>query len=161
MLIGASHGATQEFPPASDLVSSCVMIGAGPPSSSAAAPVVVGRRFARSAFEPPELHTIHRGTVVGLQDFGAFIHLEGFNRDGLVHVSQMKHTEVGVRLAKNEEGKTYAQEYYASLLSNLSFILCTVFVGLYLIVVLCDFRSPVSAWKRGIALQRSSKYGAK
>ncbi len=70
-----------------------MLIGAETPSASAV-PVVVGRRFARSAFEPPELHTIHRGTVVGLQEFGAFIRLEGVNRDGLVHVSQMKHAEV-------------------------------------------------------------------
>ena len=64
------------------------MAGVRPPS-----PVVVGRRYARQ-FEPPELHSIHKGTIVGLQEFGAFIRLEGCSRDGLVHASQMKHAEV-------------------------------------------------------------------
>ncbi len=55
-------------------------------------PVVVGRRYAQ--FEPPDLHSIHKGTVVGLQDFGAFVRIECCSRDGLVHVSQMKHAQV-------------------------------------------------------------------
>ncbi|CDJ40880.1 S1 RNA-binding domain containing protein, putative [Eimeria tenella] len=35
----------------------------------------------------PELNSIHRGTVKRIQAFGAFVALDGFDRDGLLHIS--------------------------------------------------------------------------
>ena len=37
----------------------------------------------------PELFSIHRGRVARVQPFGAFVSLEGYRRDGLVHISQL------------------------------------------------------------------------
>ncbi|PFH32352.1 S1 RNA binding domain-containing protein [Besnoitia besnoiti] len=35
----------------------------------------------------PELDSIHQGTIRRIQDFGAFVSIEGFDRDGLLHIS--------------------------------------------------------------------------
>lgn len=35
----------------------------------------------------PELDSIHQGTVRRIQDFGAFVSIDGFDRDGLLHIS--------------------------------------------------------------------------
>ena len=36
--------------------------------------------------EPPPLWSIHNGTIARVQEFGCFIRLPGFARDGLAHV---------------------------------------------------------------------------
>ena len=38
--------------------------------------------------DKPELNTIHRGRVVSARDFGCFIRLTGFPRDGMLHISE-------------------------------------------------------------------------
>ncbi len=42
----------------------------------------------------PELHKIYNGKVVKVVDFGAFVNFMG-NRDGLVHISELKPERVG------------------------------------------------------------------
>ena len=37
-----------------------------------------------------------------VMEFGAFVSIEGFSRDGLIHVTQMKHAEDGERVFANE-----------------------------------------------------------
>lgn len=37
----------------------------------------------------PSLNSIHRGTVVKIQDFGAFVEMAGYRKHGLVHISQL------------------------------------------------------------------------
>lgn len=39
--------------------------------------------------DPPELHTIHHGTIKHIKPFGVFVQLDGFRRYGLVHFSQI------------------------------------------------------------------------
>lgn len=58
--------------------------------------VTVGKPWRpREAFAPPELYSIHRGEVKSVQEFGAFVSLEGLStKDGLVHVSQLKNPAV-------------------------------------------------------------------
>lgn len=38
--------------------------------------------------EPPELGSIHRASVASLRPFGAFVRIEGYRSNGLVHFSQ-------------------------------------------------------------------------
>ena len=45
--------------------------------------------------DQPPLHSIHKGTVHAIKDFGLFVELPGFPRNhGLVHVSQIAHHRV-------------------------------------------------------------------
>ena len=37
----------------------------------------------------PLLNSIHRGTIVKIQDFGAFVEMAGYRKHGLVHISQL------------------------------------------------------------------------
>ena len=39
--------------------------------------------------EPPPLHSVQKGRVVSVRPFGLFVRMEGFARDGLVHMSQV------------------------------------------------------------------------
>jgi len=38
---------------------------------------------------PPEIGSVHKASVVSIRPFGAFVRLEGFQSNGLVHVSQV------------------------------------------------------------------------
>jgi len=38
---------------------------------------------------PPPMSSIHHGKVVAIQSFGAFVQMEGYQRHGLVHISQI------------------------------------------------------------------------
>ena len=50
-------------------------------------------------FDPPELYSIHQGTVMGCHAFGAFVRLDGaWDRDALVHVTQLKVAAEGERV---------------------------------------------------------------
>lgn len=40
--------------------------------------------------EPPELGSVHRATIASLRPFGAFVRLEGFRSNGLIHFSQAR-----------------------------------------------------------------------
>lgn len=42
----------------------------------------------------PALHSLHQGTVVRLQPFGAFVSIGGFRKHGLVHISRIRSTRV-------------------------------------------------------------------
>ena len=42
----------------------------------------------------PELYTIHRGEIAKLESFGAFCKLQGFRKQGLLHVSQISNARV-------------------------------------------------------------------
>jgi polyribonucleotide nucleotidyltransferase len=42
----------------------------------------------------PELYSVLRGKVVSIQDYGAFVALEGRKRQGLCHVSQISKQKV-------------------------------------------------------------------
>ena len=39
--------------------------------------------------EPPEVGSVHRAKIVSIRAFGAFVQLEDFRSNGLVHVSQV------------------------------------------------------------------------
>jgi len=39
--------------------------------------------------EPPPLYSILRGKVVSVQDYGAFVAMDGYQKQGMVHVSQL------------------------------------------------------------------------
>lgn len=43
------------------------------------------------SYEPPELDSVHKATIASLRPFGAFVRLEGYRANGLVHVSQVSH----------------------------------------------------------------------
>ncbi|KAL8449338.1 hypothetical protein Emed_003219 [Eimeria media] len=66
----------------------------------------------------PELNTIHHGTVKRIQAFGAFVALDGFDRDGLLHISAISKDKIDkvedvlsvgdkvwVKVCKVEDGK--------------------------------------------------------
>ncbi len=36
----------------------------------------------------PRLYSIHQGTVKLVKDFGAFVQMDGYQRNGLLHISQ-------------------------------------------------------------------------
>ena len=38
----------------------------------------------------PELYSIHKGQVQKLESFGAFVSMQGFRKQGLLHISQAK-----------------------------------------------------------------------
>jgi predicted RNA-binding protein with RPS1 domain len=38
---------------------------------------------------PPPLYSIHKGSVKNVQSFGAFVAMDGFQKHGLVHISQL------------------------------------------------------------------------
>ena len=40
----------------------------------------------------PELNKVYQGTVAKVDSFGAFVQIEGFRRQGLVHISQVRWT---------------------------------------------------------------------
>ena len=40
--------------------------------------------------EPPEMYSLHQGTVQGIQTFGCFVELPGFRSNGLVHITQIR-----------------------------------------------------------------------
>jgi len=42
----------------------------------------------------PPLNSIHRGVVTNIKQFGAFVELEGFKRQGLVHISRLANSRV-------------------------------------------------------------------
>ncbi|OEH75090.1 s1 RNA binding domain-containing protein [Cyclospora cayetanensis] len=69
----------------------------------------------------PELHSIHHGTVKKIQPFGAFVALDGFDRDGLLHISAISKNmidkvedvlsvgdKVWVKVTKVDEGGRYS-----------------------------------------------------
>ncbi len=41
-------------------------------------------------YNPPALYSIRQGTVMGIHPFGAFVRLDGEEKDALVHVTQLK-----------------------------------------------------------------------
>lgn len=43
---------------------------------------------------PPELHSIHRGKVASIKDYGVFVEMEGRRRHGLVHISQVSGSRI-------------------------------------------------------------------
>ena len=47
----------------------------------------------------PEPGSIHYGTISGIQEFGAFVRLDGFRYDGLVHISELAMHVATVRKA--------------------------------------------------------------
>nr|PIL97559.1 S1 RNA binding domain-containing protein [Toxoplasma gondii COUG] len=68
----------------------------------------------------PELDSIHQGTVRRIQEFGAFVSIDGFDRDGLLHISCISSQKldrvddalavgdkVWVKVTKVEEGGKY------------------------------------------------------
>jgi len=54
-----------------------------------------GRRRGRGEDEPPpELHSVHKGKVVSIKEYGVFVELEGRRRHGLVHISQVSNSRI-------------------------------------------------------------------
>jgi len=47
------------------------------------------RHSRHSPIELPRVGSILRGTVTRLEKFGAFVRLEGYRREGLIHISQL------------------------------------------------------------------------
>jgi len=47
--------------------------------------------------EPPELFSVYKGKIASIQEYGAFVAIEGFKKQGLVHISQIskQHLEGG------------------------------------------------------------------
>ena len=66
-----------------------------PPDESAKQPKVVE---VVEPFAPPDLGSIHWGHVVSVHPFGAFVRLDDGLKDGLCHVSQLKHAVAGKRV---------------------------------------------------------------
>lgn len=53
----------------------------------------------KDIFDPPELYSVHQGTVTGVHGFGAFVSLDGsWDKDALIHVTQLKVAEDGERV---------------------------------------------------------------
>ena len=71
-----------------------------------------GEQNVQLASEPPQLGSMHRGTVRNIRPFGAFVELEGFRRHGLVHNSQISE-EVSFSREDEDDAKVKAMEYYA------------------------------------------------
>jgi len=44
---------------------------------------------------PPALFSIHRGEVRSIQEYGVFVKLDGYERHGLVHISQISSSRLG------------------------------------------------------------------
>ncbi|KAL8428554.1 hypothetical protein Efla_003325 [Eimeria flavescens] len=53
-----------------------------------------GARGIGGGVKIPELNTVHHGTVKRIQPFGAFIALDGFDRDGLLHISAISKDKI-------------------------------------------------------------------
>eukprot|EP00249_Psilotum_nudum_P016964 c26080_g1_i1 orf=617-1480(-) len=56
-----------------------------------------GQRNNGKADTLPELYSLHRARVLSVRPFGLFVRLEGFQKHGLVHVSQVSNHEVAGR----------------------------------------------------------------
>jgi predicted RNA-binding protein with RPS1 domain len=48
--------------------------------------------------DPPDMYSLHQGSVQGIQTFGAFIQLPGFRSNGLVHITQIRKFKCCFRL---------------------------------------------------------------
>ena len=53
-----------------------------------------GRRDRDDGGPLPELYSIHRGQVMKVESFGAFISLSGFKKQGLLHISQISNQRI-------------------------------------------------------------------
>jgi polyribonucleotide nucleotidyltransferase len=62
-------------------------------SSSDLNQIEAARRWIQGIVEEPEVGKVYTGKVVNLVDFGAFVNFMG-GKDGLVHVSEIKHERV-------------------------------------------------------------------
>ena len=49
----------------------------------------VGKKFQSLKEDPPAVGTTHRATVQSVKSYGAFVRLEGYKSNGLVHSSQV------------------------------------------------------------------------
>ncbi len=49
----------------------------------------VGKKFQSLKEEPPNVGTTHKATVQSVKSYGAFVRLEGYKSNGLVHSSQV------------------------------------------------------------------------
>ncbi len=49
----------------------------------------VGKKFQTLKESPPDVGTTHRATVQSVKSYGAFVRLEGYKSNGLVHSSQV------------------------------------------------------------------------
>ena len=68
--------------------------------------------------EPPEQFSIHKGKIMKVEAFGAFVAMEGYRKHGLVHISQFAEHKV----ESAEEFVSVDDEVCASRLSaSLSF----------------------------------------
>ena len=63
------------------------------------------RRERRENEKMPELYSIHKGKVASIRDFGVFVKMEGFERQGLVHISQVSDHRVENLQEVFEEGE--------------------------------------------------------
>ncbi|XP_014772935.1 zinc finger CCHC domain-containing protein 17 [Octopus bimaculoides] len=52
------------------------------------------KRYRRDDEEPPKINTIFRGEVASVTNYGVFIQLPGYRKQGLVHKSQMSNSHV-------------------------------------------------------------------
>lgn len=59
---------------------------------------------------PPELDSVHRGTVQSIRPFGVFVQLEGFRKYALVHSSQVRRGAQGVGVGLSGHGGRHGAE---------------------------------------------------
>lgn len=61
---------------------------------------------------PPEVGSIHRGTVQNIRPFGLFVELQGYRRHGLVHNSQITE-EMTFSRDDEDDAKVKAMDFFA------------------------------------------------
>ncbi|MBZ6378225.1 polyribonucleotide nucleotidyltransferase [Pacificimonas flava] len=81
-------------------------------SSSNADEIEAAINWIKGIVEEPEVGHIYKGKVVSIVDFGAFVNFMG-QKDGLVHISELKNERVGKVTDVLEEG----QEVYVKVLA--------------------------------------------
>lgn len=90
----------------------------------------VGKKFQTLKENPPDVGTTHRATVQSVKSYGAFVRLEGYKSNGLVHSSQVSMYESLCGFFRGRCACGYSDDliYQANCLSktpDLACILCS------------------------------------
>jgi S1 RNA binding domain len=111
----------------------------------------------------PEMYSIHKGEVVRAQPFGCFVRLDGYRKQGMVHISQIADHRVERVEDVIKEGETcWVKVSYAALKLYTASLLCHVCVCEYGRVLSFVARArfqDTGAWNRqSSALQGHHSY---
>eukprot|EP00966_Prymnesium_polylepis_P010070 232427-Prymnesium_polylepis.1 len=49
---------------------------------------------AKPTFRAPPLHSIHRGKITAVREFGCFVRVHDYDREGLIHISQVSDVRI-------------------------------------------------------------------